>query len=71
MNLNFFKKGVQSGVAPKIHAFFFFYYSILCLSRSYCPERIRHFPKVSRVRIFYENLVFKEVLFFFLAFGSP
>ena len=71
-NLSFFLKGVQSGVAPKFMLFFFFFttqYSVspgATVQRGYIIS-----PKSAESEFFYENFIFKEVLFFLLAFGSP
>ena len=72
-NLSFFLKGVQSGVAPKFMLFFFFFLLLNTLvspgatvQRGYIIS-----PKSAESEFFYENFIFKEVLFFLLAFGSP
>ena len=72
-NLSFFFKRGAVRSRTQIHAFFFFFfatqYSVspgATIQRGYII-----FPKSAESELFYENFIFKEVLFFFLAFGSP
>lgn len=71
MNLNFFKKGVQSGVAPKIHAFFFFttQYSVspgATVQRGYVI-----FPKSAESEFFMRTWFSKRCSFSFLLLVPP